>query len=116
MIRFFVSGDPVPKQSFRYSGHGGGYTDPRVTAWQHQVGYAARQNIAEPIAGSVSLKLYFYLRDNRRVDADNLSKAVCDALQGIAYQDDKQVVDLHIKKIIYRNDPGVWVEIDKRDE
>lgn len=115
MIEFFVYGDPVPKQSFRYSSRGGGYTDPRVTAWQKQVGYIARQNIAEPITGNVSLTLKFYLSDNRRVDADNLSKAVCDALNGIAYKDDKQIVDLRITKVIYRDNPGVWIELSQKE-
>lgn len=114
-IRFFVPGVPVPKQSFRYSGRGGGYTDPRVTAWQEQVGYAARQNIIEPITGNVSLTLKFYLRDNHRVDADNLSKAVCDALNGIAYKDDRQITDLRITKAIYRNNPGVWIELSQKE-
>lgn len=115
MIEFFVAGDPVPKQSFRYSAHGG-YTDPRVTAWQEQISYIARQNIVEPIDGPVSLTLEFYLRDNRRVDADNLSKAVCDALNGIAYKDDRQIIDLHIMKVICKTNPGVHIFVFKEME
>lgn len=33
-----------------------------------------------------------------RPDADNIAKAVLDALNGIAYEDDAQVVELHVTK------------------
>jgi Holliday junction resolvase RusA-like endonuclease len=32
-----------------------------------------------------------------RPDADNVAKAVCDALNGLAYEDDAQVVDLRVR-------------------
>lgn len=46
-------------------------------------------------------------------DIDNLSKAVMDALNAIAYHDDRQIVDLHASKIEVRatDEPGVAVEI-----
>ena len=37
-------------------------------------------------------KVYYFHRDKRTVDTDNLSKPILDALQGIAYRDDSQVV------------------------
>lgn len=38
------------------------------------------------------------LRPTKKPDADNIAKSVLDALNGVAYADDKQVVDLGIKK------------------
>lgn len=43
-------------------------------------------------------------------DADNLAKNVCDALQGLAYDNDARVTDISISKR-YSNRPRVEVEI-----
>lgn len=34
----------------------------------------------------------------KKPDADNIGKVVCDALNGLAYKDDKQIVNLHVMK------------------
>lgn len=34
----------------------------------------------------------------KKPDADNIAKVICDALNGMAYKDDKQIVDLHLMK------------------
>lgn len=112
VVRFFVPGNAIPKQSFRYS-RTGGYTDPRVTAWQSTIGYFAELNGVEVRKGKAKVTLFFLLKDRRRRDLDNLSKAVLDALNGIAWVDDTQVVDLHIVKAITRESPGVWIEIEE---
>lgn len=111
-MKFFVPGNAIPKQSFRYS-RTGGYTDPRVTAWQSTIGYFAELNGVEVRKGKAKVTLLFLLKDRRRRDLDNLSKAVLDALNGIAWVDDTQVVDLHIVKAITRESPGVWIEIEE---
>ena len=111
-MRFFVLGNPIPKQSFRYSKFGG-YTDPRVKTWQDTVAMTANMYFDKPIEGKVKMTLDFQLGDARPKDNDNLSKCVGDALNGIAYIDDKQVVDLHITKCIIRTDPGVWIEVEE---
>lgn len=103
MITFFVEGEPRPKQSFRVSGRGRGFTPARVKAWQADIGWRAQQEMRSvgfiaPINGDVKIELDFYMGDRRRVDCDNLSKAVLDACNGICWCDDRQVVDLHIRK------------------
>lgn len=34
----------------------------------------------------------------KKPDADNIGKVVCDALNGLAYKDDKQIVNMHVMK------------------
>ena len=46
------------------------------------------------------------LRPVRTPDADNILKAVCDALNKVAYRDDAQVVDAQVSKY-YSNQPRV---------
>lgn len=48
------------------------------------------------------------IRPTTKPDADNIAKVVCDALNGIAYIDDTQIVDLHIEKM-YGDVPKVIV-------
>jgi crossover junction endodeoxyribonuclease RusA len=111
MTRFYVQGVPVPKQSFRYA-HGGGYTDPRVTAWQDSVALVARPLFDAPLTSNLRVAMEFHLPDKRRKDLDNLAKAM-DALTGIAWLDDSQVTTLVLSKVIDRANPGVWIEIEE---
>jgi crossover junction endodeoxyribonuclease RusA len=49
----------------------------------------------------------------RRPDVDKLSRAVGDALSGVCWRDDSQVVDLHATKRLAERDeiPGVLIQI-----
>ena len=48
----------------------------------------------------------------KKPDLDNVAKIVCDALNGIAYHDDAQIVALHVRKL-YAVMPEVDVEISE---
>ena len=68
---------------------------------------------AFPIPGSTSKKrrnqmLSGSIQPTKKPDADNISKCILDALNGIAYHDDSQVTELEIRKT-YQDEPGVIV-------
>lgn len=46
----------------------------------------------------------------KKPDADNIAKIICDALNGIAYRDDTQIISLKVLKI-YDKGSGVQVNI-----
>ena len=48
----------------------------------------------------------------KKVDADNLAKVVCDALNTVAYGDDAQIVELIVHKV-YGEMPRVEVKIEE---
>jgi len=50
------------------------------------------------------------IRHTKKIDCDNLAKIVLDALNGLAYDDDKQVCELEVRKI-YGETPMVAVSI-----
>lgn len=52
----------------------------------------------------------FSLGNHRRVDLDNLGKAILDALNGVAWVDDSQVVLLQLFKRV-TNTPGAHIEV-----
>ena len=109
MLEFFVEGNPVPKQSYRHSKHGG-YQPKRVKDWQELVGWTACHR-GTPLQGNLQVDMQFYLGHKRRVDLDNLSKSVLDGMNGIVYEDDRQVVKLYLEKYYDKDRPGVMVTV-----
>lgn len=57
----------------------------------------------------------FTVRPTKKPDADNISKIILDALNGLAYYDDNQVVTLRIDKCYAKDESqvGVYVKIDE---
>lgn len=49
----------------------------------------------------------------KKPDLDNIAKVVCDALNGLAYHDDAQIVSLRINKYYTKNEPKIIVGIDR---
>lgn len=122
MITFFVEGKPRAKQSFRASRNGGrGYTPAYIKAWQAEVGWAGQQAMramdrTDPFEGNLTVTLKFLLPDLRRIDLDNLSKAVQDGLNGIVWKDDKQNTRLVIEKYVCRSWQGVLVQVEENTQ
>lgn len=54
------------------------------------------------------------LRPVKKPDGDNIIKVVCDALNGIAYHDDAQIVDMVVRKY-YAESPKLVIGIRKID-
>ena len=48
-------------------------------------------------------KIEGMIRPTVKPDCDNLAKSILDSLNGLAYQDDKQVVELFVKKYYAEN-------------
>jgi len=120
-ITFFVDGEPRAKQSFRASRKGGrGFTPAYIKAWQSDVGWCAQQalrrlEMIDPIEGNLTVELTFFLGDARRTDLDNLSKAVQDGLNNVAWIDDRQNITLILNKYICRERQGVLVKINSNE-
>lgn len=129
---FEIFGEPVGKGRPKFSRRGGfvrAYT-PKKTAdyekkvrecYMEQMGTkfegAIRVDIAAffPVPKSASKKKKFQMlmddiRCLKKPDVDNIAKIILDGLNGVAYEDDKQVVTLLVKKY-YSEEPrvSVWV-------
>ena len=76
----------------------------KITAIHGIVKSATKKDRAKMLSGE--------LLPTKKPDADNITKIICDALNGIAYKDDTQVVDLEVKKI-YGEVEKVIVEIEE---
>jgi Holliday junction resolvase RusA-like endonuclease len=86
------------------------YEKPEDTAYKKAIAKAYRERANGAIFhGEVSISIYVFRKmpiaykgnaesDIYRPDVDNIAKAVMDALNGVAYDDDKQVTRLYVTK------------------
>jgi Holliday junction resolvase RusA-like endonuclease len=94
---FVVPGPPVTwKRARRGKGHS--YTDPKDAQHREKIrAHARNAGLRRPLVGRVRLDVAFFTRydplDPRSGDLDNYEKAVKDALQGIAFANDRQVCE-----------------------
>lgn len=124
---FRVEGDPVPWARPRKRKHGGYYEKPEVTVWRQMVAtYALQVKPHEPTKEAVELMTIFRLRrpvslpkkvryHTRKPDGVNLNKAVEDALTGLLYHDDAQVIRSIIQKdyVLDGEMPGVLIRVQE---
>lgn len=64
----------------------------------------------KPLTGPVRLKIALWRKDNRRFDIDNI-KGLLDAFSGILYEDDSQIVELHLFKGVDKKNPRVEISL-----
>lgn len=64
--------------------------------------------------GDVIIRLDFF-RPRKSGDLDNRIKILLDAMQGTAYKDDKQIVEIHARRFDDKANPRVEVRIQERE-
>lgn len=127
-IKLSVRGNPIPYKE-RAAVRGNkvhSYRPDDLKAWQSNVaGEAMERYGINPTGDMYSLDLHFYMKPPKksvyqcpRGDCDNLAKAVQDALQGIVWLDDRQVVKLTVEKewLYDSDDYGVEIRIHVLNE
>ena len=136
IIQFSVPGQPVGKQRPKFTtvkGHAVAYTPAKTANYETLVRLAYMQAYpgAKPFEKGtplvVNIEAFFQIpkatskkkreemlahniRPTTKIDIDNISKAVCDALNKVAYYDDSQIVVLKARKY-YADEPGVNITI-----
>jgi Holliday junction resolvase RusA-like endonuclease len=136
-VTFSVDGDPVPKGRPRFARRGQfvqTYTDAKTIDYETHVALKARQAIgaSEPLKGALTVFLYLRfavplsytkkrkeaclnkLEFPKRVDLDNCYKSITDAMNGIVYLDDSQIVEAHIKKV-YAEESGANIMVQETE-
>lgn len=131
-IEFWVEGDPKGKERPRPNRFGRPYTPKNTVAYEKKIREACEKQCPTRKAGflgPVELEVRAYYRipksttkkarafmlegksfPTKTPDGDNICKAVLDAINGVAFADDKQVVEIAIKKRYTTTEcPGVHV-------
>lgn len=140
IMKFTVKGEPQGKARARtvtnkYTGKTMSYTPHKTADYEELVRLAylkeaSTENFIDrekPV--SVSIVAYYGIPKStsksralrmvngellplKKPDADNVAKIICDALNGLAWHDDAQVVDLAVHKVYACREPKVevWIE------
>jgi crossover junction endodeoxyribonuclease RusA len=64
----------------------------------------------KPLDGRVAISLDYY-RPRKSGDLDNRLKQILDCLQGVAYLNDSQIVEIHARQFDDKTNPRVEVEV-----
>lgn len=93
---FTVPGNPQPWMRVERARDGHGYVKPEMADFQQKVSLCARAAGIRATRHAVEVAVVAYLPihplANGAGDWDNYAKNVCDALNGVAWEDDRQVL------------------------
>lgn len=129
-VKFTVDGQPRGKGSVRVTRQGFAYKDSKTALYENWIKLSYQQaHGSTKLDGEIEIAITAYykipkstskkrraemlagrIRPVVKPDLDNISKSVCDALSGIAFDDDKQIVTSVLKKY-YSENPRVSVGI-----
>ena len=135
MIAVHIPGVPRgkgrPKFYRRQDGGVGTYTPETTVSYENLVRFATQEAMrgAGPLDGPVALEMFFFLpipksagkkvradmgagkvHPAKKPDLDNITKAVLDGMNGVAFHDDAQVVQITALKA-YSDRPGAHVVV-----
>lgn len=139
-ITIRVSGIPVGKGRPRFSGRTFSpvkvYTPERTANYEEQIRLsyleqAGNQRFEKGIPLKISIRALFpipksaskkraemlrsgQIMHTHRPDADNIAKAVLDALNGLAFHDDAQICELRVSKA-YSDSPATEISISEKE-
>lgn len=134
MIEFTVAGEPVAQGRPRFSTRGSfvkAYDPAKSKDYKAYVKLVAAAAMNErslkPLDGAIAVSIRAYVsvpkskkfrenalkgleRPTKKPDCDNIAKILLDAMTGIAYEDDKQIIRLVVEKF-YDEVPRVEVTV-----
>ena len=130
MIQFTIKGDPKSKQRPIFSAKNGKvrvFSGKSTSSFENLVKMCAQEHIEKPLENAVGMHIKFFLHrpkylvwktkpmpavyTDKRPDLDNLVKAVVDGLNGVAFKDDAQIVNLQAEKLYHSGSGGARTEI-----
>ena len=120
-LTFTFNGESVPQSRPRFGRGGRVYEPARMTAFKSAIRAAASAAMAgsSPLSEPIACTLKFYRKfkpiSRRFGDLDNLSKAILDAVNGLAFTDDAQITRLVAEKFTDKKNPRVEVSIEPAD-
>jgi Holliday junction resolvase RusA-like endonuclease len=132
MIKFTIPGEPKGKGRPKFSRQGNfvkTYTPETTVNYENWIKICFQEARQSKLEGELraEIKCYFdipksfskskqfnaangLIRPTKKPDIDNIAKIILDALNGLAYTDDKNIVDCKIEKW-FAEEPRVEVEI-----
>ena len=112
-----IWGRAIPKGRPRFTKSGHVYTPPTTKEWEDRIAWAWRSTHpgTEPFGGPVVVEMIFKGKRRLPGDLSNYVKAAEDALNGLAWVDDRQIVESHTFKR-QGDEDWVWIVVAERGE
>jgi Holliday junction resolvase RusA-like endonuclease len=131
-ISFEIPGEPKAKARPRMTRQGIAYTPKQTVEYENWVKQCyCITHRDKKLTGQIKAEITAYfsipkstskkkrkemtsgeIRPTKKPDTDNIAKIILDSLNNIAFDDDKQVIDLRVSKL-YSENPRVEVEISE---
>ena len=119
IVTFLIGGEPQGKGRHRTTKAGINYTPGKTAMYENWVKSVYINRVGEKLLyGPIraTIEAYYTIpkskskrvrermlrqleRPTKKPDVDNIAKAILDSLNGIAYRDDSQIVELNMKKL-----------------
>jgi len=136
IVTYMVYGEAVGKGRPRFARRGNftsTYTPQKTKTYEDEIKMmaSAAMGSSEPLETPITVAIYISIgipasfskkrhkdalknieKPMKKPDIDNIAKCFLDAMNGIIYLDDKQVVNLHVKKV-YAETPCVQVMVSE---
>lgn len=116
-MRLIIECDPKPCGRPRFA-NGRCYLSEGDLQFREHVGFAAKEKFREPMDGALELKVKIYRQweptSRRFGDLDNHLKGILDALNGILYRDDAQIVRCVCEKYRDEKRPRLEIEVKRK--
>lgn len=132
MTKFTIPGEPMGKARPRICRNGHSFTPKKTVNYEtlvKEMYSIAKGEYYENKQLAITVRAYFSIPESKsrkqkelmiagaiqptkKPDCDNILKIICDALNGVAYKDDSQIVTASITKW-YADKPEVVVEISE---
>lgn len=115
-IKFTVATEPVPFKRAMSNGKRR-FNDPRYSDFKNVIGLHARVAMQgrAPLSGRIKITVKVFTKyapeSLRAGDWDNHGKAISDALNGICFADDRQIVDGRV--LLFRGEPHIEIELEE---
>ena len=93
------------------------FNPPRYTEFKNALGYIALEAMGDLATFTGAVKLTAEVHKKiiptalKFGDIDNHLKAICDALNGICYADDRQITEAHIT--LHKGEPLIKIELEE---
>ena len=67
----------------------------------------------KPLVNGLKVHIRLYFKDKRKRDIDNYNKAILDSMTKIIYEDDSQIEELNVKKLVGCGFNKVEIEVEE---
>ncbi len=111
-MAILVTLTPPPSVNRLYGYRAGGrYMTKEGTHWKESAGWEAVAQVGRPLLqGDIEVTVYLY---GIKLDIDNGLKATLDAMQGVLYENDRQIKRLYVEKHECLFEPYIRVAVEE---